>query len=177
MGASDISLAMRVDDLTLLECVFSAEPIPREPVPQGRLVVASPDHRLSLDVRARRNVLRARVQVDYALAVPGGGEGADGGGVREVLRFGVVVGVVVTTPVLGDAAVSARHMAGAERDAAVERDRAMERSLRLEAIKAGHAFAQAKLAEMSALSPAGPVMLPLVDADQILLDIERGEVR
>ena len=49
--------------------------------------------------------------------------------------------------------------------------------MRLEAIKAGYAFATSKLAEMSAMSPMGTVMLPLIDADEILIDIEKNDAR
>ena len=68
-------------------------------------------------------------------------------------------------------------MAGSEESAAAQRDKKMEHAMRLEAIKAGYAFATSKLAEMSAMSPMGTVMLPLIDADEILIDIEKNDAR
>lgn len=175
MSDTDISLAMRVDDLSLIECVFHAAPV-AERTGESRLAITNPDKRFSLDVKNRQNVLRAMVGVQFGIADPSAPAGEQGER-PEFLHFGALVGVVVTSPIMGDAAIAARHMAGSEESAAAQRDKKMEHAMRLEAIKAGYAFAASKLAEMSAMSPMGTVMLPLIDADEILIDIEKNDAR
>ena len=66
-------------------------------------------------------------------------------------------------------------MAGAAQDSTARRDKKMEHSLRLESIKAAYAYASSKLLEMTSMSPLGPINLPLIDADELLLDIEKRE--
>lgn len=170
---SDISLAMRVDDLSLLECVFHAAPADGLSG-ESRLSITSPEKHFSLDVKNRQNVLRVMVAIEFGVAdtsEPAGEKGE----VAEFLHFGALVGVVVTSPLMGEAAIAARHMAGSEDTATAQRDKKMEHAMRLEAIKTAYAFATSKLAEMSAMSPMGTVMLPLIDADQILIDIEKAD--
>ena len=169
---SDISLAMRVDDLSLIECVFHAEPLPQDPAPKSHLLVSCPSRQSSVDAEHRRNVLRTMVSVRFGLTDPSS-EGGDEP--RDLLQLGVVVGVVVTSPLMGEAAIAARHMAGSEEDAVSQRDRKMLHSMLLEAIKSGYAFASSKMVELSSMSAAGPVMLPLIDADEILIDIEKND--
>ena len=175
MSDTDISLAMRVDDLSLIECVFHAAPV-AERTGESRLAITNPDKRFSLDVKNRQNVLRAMVGIQFGIADPSAPAGEQGEH-PEFLHFGALVGVVVTSPIMGDAAIAARHMAGSEESAAAQRDKKMEHAMRLEAIKAGYAFATSKLAEMSAMSPMGTVMLPLIDAAEILIDIEKNDAR
>ena len=170
---SDISLAMRVDDISLIECVFHAAPVSGRSG-ESRLAITNPEKHFSLDVKNRQNVLRAMVAVQFGIADPSAPAG-EKGEIPEFLHFGMLVGVVATSPLMGEAAIAARHMAGSEDSAAAQRDKKMEHAMRLEAIKTAYAFATSKLAEMSAMSPMGVMVLPLIDADQILIDIEKAD--
>lgn len=180
MSDTDISMAIRVDDLSLLECTFHADTPLDGSRKAVKMLITNPDNQFDVDARGNRTILHALVNVQFGL-VPEGTEAraTPGKDTPLLLHFGTVVGVVVSAPALGGAAAATRNAAGAARTAgAVEaqRDEEMEHALRLEAIRAGYSFAQAKLAEMSALSPAGgTVMLPLIDADALLVDLERSE--
>ena len=170
---SDISLAIRIDDISLLESVFRS----RGPVPSGaqsRMLLTNPEHSFSTDRAAGRLVMRGVVSVEFSLVVDAKQAAGDGKEI-EVLGFGTAVGVVASAPLMGDA-LAARHMSGPDPDAEARRDTRMEHALRLEAIRAGHSFASAKLTEMSALSPTGTLALPLIDADELLHDIEASEM-
>lgn len=175
MSDTDISLAVQVDNLTLFESVFHTEK-PAGENAQTRMAISNPDNRFDLDLKARRTVLRATVGVQFGIYDEDSDAAArQGEDVPTPLLFNVLVGVVVSTPFMGEAAPQARHLAGAEATDTAQRDKHMEQAMRVEAIKAGYAFAQTKLAEASALSPLGTIMLPLIDADEILVDIERQE--
>ena len=76
---------------------------------------------------------------------------------------------------MGDEVITARHMAGQD-DARSRRNNKMAHALRLEAIKAAHGFASAKLVELSCVSGAPKLILPSIDADALLRDIEQQEI-
>lgn len=174
---ADISMAIRVDDLSLLECTFHADTPLDASRKAVKMLITNPDNQFSFDAKGHRTILRALVNVQFGLVPEDAtAQAAPNEDTPLLLHFGTVVGVVASAPILGTAAVAARHMAGAGKTAEAQRDKKTEHALRLEAIRAGYSFAQAKLAEMSALSPAGgTVMLPLIDADALLVDLERSE--
>lgn len=174
-NSTDISLAMSVEDLTLLECVFHAEaPIEGKEL-QRKLLVQNPDKRFSLDVKRRKNVLRAMIVVQFGLFDESAKVVADGDErPLEVVHFGLTAGAVVSAPLMGDAAIAPRHLAGSKAPE-THRDEKMERAMRVEAIKAVYGIAMSKMIEMSAMSPLGSIVLPLLDADELLDDISKGE--
>ena len=90
------------------------------------------------------------------------------------MHFGLVAGVVVTAPIMGGEAIAPRHLAG-DKTPEAHRDEKMERGMRVEAIKAAYGLATSKLLELSAMSPIGSIMLPLIDTDEIFDDIVRHE--
>lgn len=176
MNSADVSLAISLEDLSLLNCSFQAEaPIVGRDL-ERRLLIRSPQKRFSLDVKRRKNVLHTMVDIQFGLFdvhekvhVPELGAQA-----LEVVHFGLTAGAVVTAPLMGDDAIAPRHLAGSEAPAD-HRDKSMERAMRLEAIKAAYGLATAKVLEMSSMSPAGSLVLPLIDYDEILDDISRKE--
>lgn len=169
MSDTDIALAIRIDDISLLESVFQAQkPVSNDA--KVAMLINNPENAFSVDDEAHRLVLRSVVTVRYELGSNAGTEDSDPDSL-----FGMTLGVVASVPAMGDAAVAARHMAGND-DAVARRDNKMAHALRLEAIKAGHAFASAKLAELSALSPSPKVLLPAIDADELLRDLEKQEI-
>ena len=166
---TDIGLAIRVDDITLLKFFFEAQ----KPVASDAkvaMLITNPESSFSVDEDFHRLVLRAVVVVRYELGKDAGSKSSNPDSL-----FGMTLGIVVSAPAMGETAVSARHMAGND-DAVVRLDSKMAHALRLEAIKAGHSFASAKLAEMSALSPSPKVLLPVIDTDELLLDLEKQEI-
>lgn len=169
MSDTDIALAIRIDDISLLEAVFQAQKPPSGDA-KVAMFIDSPENTFTVDERDHRLVLRSVVAVRYELGPDAGTEKSSPDSL-----FGMTLGVVTSSPVMGDAVVSARHMAGSD-DAVARRDNKMAHALRLEAIKAGHSFASAKLAELSALSPSPKVLLPAIDADELLRDLEKQEV-
>lgn len=173
---TDISLAVDVDNIVMLESIFHTEKLPSDGA-QMNLGIINPENRFDVDIKAHRTVLRATVGIQYAIA-----DEDDVAAVRQdsnvmpkPLFFNMLLGITVSTPFMGEAPAQARHMAGAEASDEATRDKHMERVMRVEAIKAAHAFALARLAEASAMSPLGTVVLPLIDADEILVDIQRNE--
>lgn len=169
MSDSDISLAIRIDDISLLEAVFQAQK-PVSADAKIAMLINNPENTFSVDDESHRLILRSVVTVRYELGKDAGGEKSDPDSL-----FGMTLGIVASAPAMGDAAVTARHMAGND-DAKARRDNKMAHALRLEAIKAGHSFASAKLAELSALSPSPKVLLPAIDADELLRDLEKQEI-
>lgn len=172
----DISLAISMSDIRLLECVFQANaPLEGKTVHQ-EMLITNPQHRLTLDPGRRVNVLQSTVAIRFSL-IEGKGKAANSGsGVseNELVRFGVTVGVVVDAPVFTGDAIAARHLAtGASAEELREKN--MERAMRVEAIKAAYALAMSKLAEFSSMSPLGLLALPLIDADEILDDMVKRE--
>lgn len=172
---SDISLAMSVEDLTLLECAFHAEAPLGERALDRKLLVQNPDRRFSLDVKRRKNVLRAMIDVQFGLFDENTKVMMDGKEEPlEVVHFGLIAGVVVSSPLMGDAAIAPRHLAGSKAPE-THRDEKMERAMRVEAIKAVYSLAMSKMVEMSAMSPLGTIVLPLLDADELLDDISKKD--
>ncbi|WP_346675645.1 hypothetical protein [Enorma phocaeensis] len=173
---TDISLAFELEDITLLECVYHAEaPIQGRELDR-RLLVQNPGKRFSLDVKRRKNVLRANVSVQFGLFDRKEKVNIPDAGLQplEVVHFGLVAGVVVTAPIMGGEAIAPRHLAG-DKTPEAHRDEKMERGMRVEAIKAAYGLATSKLLELSAMSPIGSIMLPLIDTDEIFDDIVRNE--
>lgn len=169
LSDTDIALAIRIDDISLLEAVFQAQkPVSKDA--KVAMLINCPENNFNVDDEAHRLVLRSVVTVRYELGANAGSEESDPDSL-----FGMTLGVVASVSAMGDAAVAARHMAGND-DAVARRDNKMAHALRLEAIKAGHAFASAKLAELSALSPSPKVLLPAIDADELLHDLEKQEI-
>lgn len=147
MSDADIALAIRVDDVSLLELNFAA----RGPLPalgRSAMLMDNPEHELIVDEEADRLALKAVVTVQFTLADEKAAMDNSG---EETLLFAAALGVV--TSVAGQSSEN------------------IERALRAEAIKAAHAFASTKLAEMTALSPMGKVLLPAIDADELLRDL------
>lgn len=176
MDGSDITLAIRIDDLTLLESVFHTDAPVGEGAPLTRLSITNPQHDFAFDEKSQRTTLQAMVNVQFGMAGIPPKEAAvlgDGADPVEFLHFGLVAGVAASVAKVGDAVASARHMAGGESDAEAQRDRNTQHALRLEAIKATYALATSRLAEASSLSPLGRVVLPPIDADALLLELER----
>lgn len=173
---TDISLAVNVDNIVMLESIFHTEKLPSDGA-QMNLGILNPENRFDVDIKAHRTVLRATVSIQYAIADKEdlAALEQDGNVMPSPLFFNMLLGVTVSTPFMGEAPAQARHMAGAEVSDEEARDKHMERVMRVEAIKAAHAFALARLAEASALSPLGTIVLPLIDADEILVDIMRNE--
>ena len=174
--APDISLAMSLEDLTLLECAFHAEAPLQDRSLDRKLLIQNPDKRFTLDVKNRKNVLRAMIEVQFGLFDPQTKVKMPDQSERpfEVVHFGLVAGVVITSPIMGDAAFAPRHLAGSKAPE-THRDENMERAMRVEAVKAAYSLASSKLLELSAMSPLGPLTLPLIDGDEILDDISRRE--
>lgn len=173
---TDVSLAMDLEDITLLGCSFSAE----API-QGRelnrqLVVNNPAKQFTVDVKRRRNVLRAMVDIQFGLFDNREKENIPEHGLQQlqVFHFGLAVGVVVTAPIMGEDAIAPRHLASSK-DPKEYRDENIERAMRIEAIKAAYGMATSKLVELSSMSPVGTLVLPLIDTDEILDDIARRE--
>lgn len=167
----DIALAMCLEDLTLLDCSFHAAASLKGRTLERKLFVGNPEKRFSLDVKQRKNVLQATVNIQFDL-VDHFDERAQGD--LEVMHFGIVGGAVISAPIMGDAAIAPRHLAGADKPED-HRDQAMERAMRLEAIKAVYSMAIGKLAELSSMSPLGLITLPLIDSDEMLDDIVKRE--
>lgn len=180
MSENDISLAIRLENLTLLESIFHTSALPSESA-QTQLQIINPENRFDVDVKAHRTVLRATVGVRYAIVEEDDAAQAAQSPENDVptpLLYNQLMGVVVSVPFMGDTAVSpGRHMAGAEDDTTVYRDKRMEQNMRIEAIKAAYAYATSKLAEQSAMSPLGQIVLPLIDADEILDDIMHADAQ
>lgn len=173
---NDISMAIRLDDLSILECVFHTEAPLDQFEPQVRLLITNPDASFTFDTKARRTVLRSMVSVQYGLFAPMPTEDVpEDAKPVELVHFDLIAGTVTSVPVMGEAVKAGRHMAGAAQDAEANRDQKMEHMLRLESIKAAYAYASGKLHELSSMSPVGPIMLPLIDADELLASIERDE--
>lgn len=171
---ADISLAMHLEDVTILECIFHAEASTEGRNLEQRFFVDSPERRFTLDVKRRKNVLRAMVGIQFALLdkeemieIPDMGERP-----LEIMHFGLVAGIVISSPLLGDSAIAPMHLAG-EKTAEDRRDEKMERAMLVEAIKTACGLATTKLAEMSAMSPTGSIMLPLIDSEEMLDDLVR----
>lgn len=175
MPDNDISLAIRLENLTLLESVFHTQMAPSENA-QVQMQIVNPENRFDVDVKSHRTVLRATVGLNYTIMEDGAGAAAPEEGAPIPLLFNVLLGVVVSVPFMEGAAIGgAAHLAGAADNATAQRDKAMEQAMRVEAIKATHAYATNKLAEQSAMSPLGQIALPLIDADQILVDIMKND--
>lgn len=174
---TDISLAIDLEDLTLLENIFHVEaPIANRGLDR-QLMITTPDKHFSLDVQRRKNILRCMVNVQFGLfdrneKIPAGYPGE--GNPLEVVHFGMVCGVVVSSPILDGEAIAPKHLAG-NKAPETHRDEKMEHNMRAEAIKAAYGLAISRMAEQSALSPLGAIMMPLIDADEILDDITRSE--
>lgn len=172
---ADISLAIDLTDLRLLDCVFQANaPLAGKTLHQ-ELLVTNPIYRFSFDSKHRTNVLQSTVSVRFALVEGGTGDNLGQENDNEVFRFGVTAGVVLTAPLMEGEAIAGRHLSGADNPAA-SRDKKMERSMRVEAIKAVYSLALSKMVELSSMSPLGPITLPLIDADEILDDITKREM-
>lgn len=174
MEQTDITLAIHIDDIALLESVFHAAAPSEEGTPQTHLMVVNPEHTFSFDAKERRTTLRSMVSVQFGLANPSAKPDANGG-IAEFLHFGLTVGVVASMPLLGDAPSGPRHMAGTTPDDTTLRDMNMRRSMRVEAIKVAYAMASSKLVEASSMSPLGRIVLPAIDADALLDELVRSE--
>lgn len=175
---TDISLVFELEDITLLECVYHTEaPIQGRELDR-RLLVQNPGKRFNLDVKRRKNVLRANVSVQFGLFDRKEKVNIPDAGLQplEVVHFGLVAGVVVTAPIMGGEAIAPKHLAG-DKAPETHRDEKMERGMRVEAIKAAYGLATSKLLELSAMSPVGSIMLPLIDTDEIFDDIVRSETK
>lgn len=174
MNETDFTLAIHVDDISMLECIFHTEPPTQETQPSVRLMVTNPKNQFSLDRQTRRTVLHGSVNIQFGLsdATPNPSAPND---VREFVHFGLIAGVTASVPAIKEAAGTARHMAGKPQDANAHRDKNMEHALRLEAIKAAYALASSKFSEMSAMSPLGKMTLPLIDADELLYDMQKDD--
>lgn len=173
---TDISLAMDLEDIMLLGCSFSAEaPIQGRELDR-RMAITNPGKQFTLDVKRRKNVLRAMVDIQFGLFDRKEKASIPDGGVQplEVVHFGLAAGVVITAPIMGDDAIAPRHLANSKAPKEY-RDEKMERAMRVEAIKAAYALATSKMVELSAMSPVGSLVLPLIDTDEILDDITRRE--
>lgn len=172
----DISLAINLEDLTLLDCRFHAEAPIEGRTLDRRLLVTNPGKRFTLDVKNRKNVLRANVDIQFGLFDREEKVNVPDLGLQplEVVHFGATVGVVVTAPIMGEEAIAPRHLAG-DKTPETHRDEKMERIMRVEAIKAAYGVATSKLFELSSMSPLGVLVLPLIDGDEILDDIVRNE--
>lgn len=176
MNSTDVSLAISLEDLTLLDCTYHAEaPIEGRNL-ERRLLVRSPQKRFSLDVKRRKNVLHTMVDIQFGLFdlhekvhVPELGSQP-----LEAVHFGLVAGAVITAPLMGENSIAPRHLAGSSTPED-HRDANMERAMRIEAIKAVYGLATGKILEMSSMSPAGALVLPLIDYDEILDDISKHE--
>ncbi|WP_322155575.1 hypothetical protein [Paratractidigestivibacter sp.] len=168
MGDTDITLAIRVDDITLLEQAFKAV----KPMSQASGIAMSidnPESVFDFDAENKRTVLRAVVTIRLEAGENAGKPDSD-----PALVFGTTLGVVTSVAAMESTAGAARPMAGGD-DPEARRDDKMSRSLLLEAIKAAHGFASAKLAELSSLSPTPKILLPAIDADTLLIDLERRQ--
>lgn len=172
MTDADITLAIQVDDISIYECLFHAEPPTAAGAPEIQLKVANPTSRFSFNPETRRTTLQSTVGVRFALANPKSPEAPEAE-TTDFLTFNLVVGVIASIAVTGEAAMLGRHMVGAAEDSAAQRDKNTERALRLEAIKAAYSLASVKLAELSAMSPLGKLVMPAIDADSILIDMQK----
>ena len=168
---ADISLAMNLEDLTLLDCYFhAAAPIEGREL-ERQLFVGNPEKRFSLDVRQRKNLLQATINIQFGLV-----DHSDerSGGDFEAMHFGLVAGVVISAPIMGEVAITPRHLSGAG-EPWQYRDKTMERNMRVEAIKSVYGLATGKLVELSSMSPLGSITLPLIDSDALFEDIAKRE--
>lgn len=175
-GSADVSLAIGLEDITLLECVFHAEaPITGRDL-ERRLLVRNPSRQFTLDVKRRCNVLRANVSIQFGLFDRKEKVNVPDLGLQpfEVVHFGLIAGVVVSSPLMGEATIAPQHLAGFKGPEA-HRDASMERAMRLEAIKAAYGMATAKLLELSSMSPIDRVTLPLIDTEEIYDDMSIQE--
>ena len=173
---TDISLAMDLEDITLLECSLQA-PAPIEGRSlDRRFLILNPGKKFSLDVKRRKNVLRAMVEIHFGLFDQKEKVNVPDVGMQplELVHFNLAAGVVITSPLMGEEAIAPRHLAGSKAPEE-HRDEKMERVMRIEAIKAAYSLASSKLLELSSMSPIGPTLLPLIDSDEILDDITRRE--
>ena len=159
MSDADITLATRIDDVSLLEVFYKAQ----KPVAAESTIAMSidnPECVFESDVEHGRSVLRAVVNVRFEIDENAGRPGPD-----PAIVFGTDLGVVASVASMGEAVNPTES----------ERGGRIARSLRLEAIKAAHGFASAKLAELSSISPAPKLLLPAIDADALLADLERQQ--
>lgn len=172
---TDVSLAIGLEDITLLECVFHAEaPIEGRDL-ERRLLIRNPSKQLTFDVKRRRNVLRANVSIQFGLFDRKEKVNVPDLGLQpfEVVHFSLIAGIVVSSPLMGDAVIAPQHLAGDEAPEA-RRDSNMERAMRLEAIRAAYGLATTKLFELSSMSPIDRITLPLIDTEEIYDDISKG---
>lgn len=160
MGESDIMLAISVDDLTLLDCAFHTQAPQEGSAAHTRMGITNPGIQFSYDEKASRLVLRSTVDVQFGLvSVKAGSEPSPHD--PEFVHFGLTAGVAASVAAPNEAGTPARHN--------------LESALRLEALKAAYSLAIAKLAELSALSPMGKLILPALDTDALLADIQREQ--
>ena len=169
MNNSDISLSIRVDDVSLLELVFQVGSSNFE---GAHLVMEldNPQNDFNMSRADNRALMQSTVSVKCEMHNVDGDESSN-----PLMIFGTTLGVVVSVPIPQSAAGDARHMAGVDYSTA-RRDSKMTNALRLEAIKHAHAFASMKLSELSAMSVCPKIALPPIDPDALLRDLKRHEV-
>lgn len=172
MEEKSFDLAISLDSLSLIDTYFHINKPTVENL-QSNVAASIPQHQLEVTREDSRMHLHALVSVQFMLF-----NGMVPSEIRQedldnaVLSFGTAVEVSVGSPILGDAIPAGKHAAITEDDLTTERDKRMERNMMLEALKAAYSFASTRLLEMSALSPLGSIPMPLVDADELLRDIE-----
>lgn len=169
LSDSDISLAIHIEDISLLELLFQSN----SPVSDDAKIAMSlenPQSDFDVDRKLGKQLLRSLVCVRFELGSADGGQEEP-----PAVVFAATLGLIASVPLMGDEVITARHMAGQD-DARSRRNNKMAHALRLEAIKAAHGFASAKLVELSCVSGAPKLILPSIDADALLRDIEKQEI-
>ena len=170
MEDKSFDMAISLTDLKLVDTYFHTNQ-PTESQLQSHISVSLPSAQFNTDKENGFLGLDALVSVQFILFngdVPAAISQDDLN--SAVISYGIALGVTVTAPLMGDAIAVGKHAARGESDLEAERDKRMERNMKLEAVRAS-----SRLLELSSLSPFGGLHMPLVDADELLRDIEQRD--
>lgn len=175
MEDKSFDMAISLTDLKLVDTYFHTNQ-PTESQLQSHISVSLPNAQFNTDKENGLLGLDALVSVQFILFngdVPAAISQDDLN--SAVISYGIALGVTVTAPLMGDAIAVGKHAVRGEDDLETERDKRMERNMKLEAVRAAYGMASSRLLELSSLSPFGGIHMPLVDADELLRDIEQRD--
>ena len=175
MEDKSFDMAISLSELKLVDTYFHTNQ-PTESQLQSHISVSLPNALFNVDKENGLLSLDALVSVQFILFngdVPASLSQDDLN--NAVISYGIALGVTVAAPLMGDAIAFGKHAARGETDLETERDKRMERSMKLEAVRSAYGMASSRLLELSSLSPFGGIHMPLVDADELLRDIEQRD--
>lgn len=155
---TDITLAIRIEDMCVLEETFQTRPPKPGPQISSGLGVTVPQVEYHKEKEAGADLVRSTVSIRYSLM----DSETDAG---ECLRFGLTAEVTDSVPSLNSGAHSVSQ-------------KNIEHALLREAVSTAYGLATSRLLDVSALSPFGKVYMPTIDGDALLRDIQaRGDLK